>query len=71
MALIISVTSLTETTNFKGSRPLIVQETTFIKCDIRITISLRKMASTMLSKGGITVYVPKETILKDIAAKME
>jgi hypothetical protein len=29
------------------------------------------MASTMLSKGGITVYVPKETILKDIAAKME
>jgi hypothetical protein len=37
--------------------------------------ALRKMTSTVLSKhgknDGITVYVPKETILKEMEARIE
>jgi hypothetical protein len=38
-------------------------------------MSLRKMTSTVLlkyaKKDGIAVYIPKETILQEIAAKNE
>jgi hypothetical protein len=41
----------------------------------RYSTALRKMASTVLLKRGknygIAVYVPKETILKEMAAKIE
>jgi hypothetical protein len=42
---------------------------------MRYSIALRKMTSTMLLKRGkndsIAVYAPKETILKEMAAKIE
>jgi transposase len=41
----------------------------------RYSTALRKMTSTVLSKRGkndwIAVYVPKETVLKEMAAKIE
>jgi hypothetical protein len=41
----------------------------------RYSTALRKITSTVLLKreksDGITVYVPKETILKEMAAKIE
>jgi transposase len=41
----------------------------------RYSIALRKMTSMMLLKrgknNGIAVYIPKETILKDMAAQIE
>ena len=41
----------------------------------RYSTALRKMTSTVLLKarknGGIAAYVPKVTILKEVAAKIE
>jgi hypothetical protein len=46
-----------------------------IQRESQAVLELRKMTSTMLMKrgknAGIAVYVPKETILKEMAAKIE